>query len=117
MIALKEFLDDIGGGRSIAMGTVLIVCSYVASNHYVDSVEDRLRSVNELFVEIAGERRSIRSEIAAIRDSQQIDEYERSALRRFTAADGSALDARIARLEKRMDDVIDAIRKDSRAGR
>ena len=116
MIALKELLDDVGG-KNLTVGAILLVVIWVASNRYVESIEERLRSVNSLFTEIAGERKEIREEIVKIRDSQQIDEYDRSTSRRLTIADGAALEARISRLEKRMDEVIDASRKEFRAGR
>ena len=39
---LKELVDDLGGGRSVTLGAVLVVCCYVAASRYVETIEARL---------------------------------------------------------------------------
>ena len=116
MIVLKELLDDIGG-KNLTVGAILLVVSYVASSSYISSIEKRLKTDQATFASNAATRKEIREEIATLRASQQIDEYDRNTSRRFTSADGAILEARVARLENRMDGVIDANRKEFRAGR
>ena len=113
MIALKEFIDDVGG-KNITVGAVLLVVSWVATDRYTASIEERFKTDHATFVDIASERAEIRTEIAKLRESQQTDEYERSNSKRLTVDDGAALGERISRLEKRMDEVIDVRRKDAR---
>ena len=116
MIALKELLDDIGG-KNLTVGAILLVVSWVASSRYISSIEERLKTDQATFAANTAERKEIRDEIAALRASQQIDEYERSTSRRFTISDGAVLEARLARLEKRMDGALDEDRKEFKARR
>ena len=78
MVSIKELLDDLGGGRSVTLGAVLVVCVYVAADRYVGTVEARLADI---------ETRTRALEAAKAR----FDAYEPSS------------SERISRLERRVD--------------
>lgn len=52
MVTLKDLLDDLGGGRSVALGSVLVVCCYVAASRYVETVEERLSDAHHRIAEL-----------------------------------------------------------------
>ena len=106
MVSIKELLNDVGS-KNIAVSVVVVVCTWVAATRYVDSV-------TSAFEEIAIERHEIKAEIAKLHDAQQTDDYERTRAPRLALAEYAALGERISRLEKQMDDVIYARRKDAR---
>jgi len=92
MISLKDLIGELGGGRSVAMGGVLICCSFVAADRYVDSVETRLAGTDARF-----EKQDARiRELEAAK--QRLDGFE-SAGGRFTSNDGQGLEHRIKALE------------------
>ena len=89
MTNFKDLVDDLGGVRSVTLGTVLVVCCYVAANRYVETIEARLADI---------EARTRTLEAA----KQRLDAFESSG-RRFTGEQGDGLSARIDRLERQLD--------------
>ena len=89
MVNIKDLLDDLGGGRSVAMGSILVVYCYVAASTYVETVETRLADI---------EARTRTLEAA----NQRYDAFEHAGTR-FTGEQGSALESRISRLERQLD--------------
>jgi len=47
---IKELIDELGGGRSVSLGAVLVMCCYVAANRYVETVEERLADLTRRVV-------------------------------------------------------------------
>ena len=89
MVSIRELISDLGGGRSVAMGSIVVVCCYVAASRYVDTVEARIADL---------EARTRVLEAA----KQRFDAFE-STGRRFTGEQGDALEGRIGRIERQLD--------------
>ena len=89
MVSIKALIDELGGGRSVALGAVLVVCVYVAADSWVESVEARFRDINE--------------RIRPLEAAQQRSEAFEHASTRFTGEQGTALESRISRLENWID--------------
>ena len=90
MIAIKDLINELGGGRSITLGAVLVVCSYVAASRYVDSVEERLEALNR--------------EVSILKEAKiRFDAFE-SLGDRFVRRDGAELIRRIEKIENELDD-------------
>ena len=83
MTSIKEVFDELGGGRSVAIVSVVFAISYVASSQYVASVEKRLDEfgtriiVNEMFRERTSEyRKGLERRVQALEVLAR--EYERN---------------------------------------
>lgn len=79
MTLLKELIDDLGGGRSLSLGAVLVVCCYVAANRYVETVEERLhaRDSRVTALEKAEHETTARGQFEGADFSRRIDRLER----------------------------------------
>jgi hypothetical protein len=45
MVILKDLIHDLGGGRTLSLGALLLLLLYVASSRYFDSIEARFSSL------------------------------------------------------------------------
>jgi len=52
MISAKDLIDELGGIRGITLGSILVVCSYVAASRYVETVEERLADADKRIEEL-----------------------------------------------------------------
>lgn len=84
MTALKELVDDLGGGRSLSLGAVLIVCCYVAANRYVETIEERLTSLDRRLtsIETTGHQAEARGQFQGADFERRIERLERHDERR-----------------------------------
>ncbi len=89
MVSIKDLVDELGGGRSVGLGAVLVVCCYVAASRYVDTVESRLADI---------EARTRSLEAA----KQRFDAFE-SANHRINGEHAAALESRLVRIERQID--------------
>lgn len=79
---IKELIDELGGGRSVSLGAVLVMCCYVAANRYVETVEERLADLT---------RR------VAVLEKHDI---EAQARREYRGREDSSLEDRLEKLER-----------------
>lgn len=89
MVLLKELINDLGGGRSIGLGALLLIFVYVAADQYVETVETRFHALRDSFQELEAR--------------QNGDDRYHGQGARFTAEQGKALSRRVDRLEVRVD--------------
>lgn len=86
MIDLKDLINDLGGGRSISLGALLLVFMYVAANQYVEND--------------AQEKRFLRQAIEELKVRQNKDDIIHGAGPRYTKIEANALERRVERLER-----------------
>ena len=85
MASIKELVDELGGGRSLSLGAVLVVCCYVAASRYVETVEARITDHSARIQNLEAAK-------------QRYDGFE-AAGGRFTNRDGAILEQRVRQLE------------------
>ena len=90
MAALKELLDELGGSRGLTLGSILVVCVYVASDHYIQEIE-AFKSRTE-------------GRVASLERIAAQYETWRSQGASFTSGErGNDLARRVDRIERRLD--------------
>ncbi len=86
MIDLKDLVNDLGGGKSIGLGAVLLAWVFVAANQYFENDTQ--------------EKASIRAAIEELKQRQNKDDVFHGNGSRYTAVEGRALERRVERLER-----------------
>jgi hypothetical protein len=85
MVLLKELISDLGGGRTLTLGGLLLVLLFVVSSRYFDSIEARF------------------SVVAARIDALEVRQHSDDVFHgsgRFSSDQGAELGRRIDRLER-----------------
>lgn len=85
MIDLRELISDLGGGKSLGLGALLLLLLYVAASKYVDTVEARFSALREQILRL---------------EARQNNDDIIHGTRRLPASEGEALRQRIERLER-----------------
>lgn len=85
MIYLRELIDELGGGKSVGLGALLVLLLYLAASNYVSTIEERLDRLS--------------ADIERLEKRQATDDIIHGT-RRLPASEGAALRQRVERLER-----------------